>query len=81
MDSTGLAAMILQFVPITVIGWLWLIPVYKTCRKRGVSPWLWMVLVAVPIVSMIALPVFWITTIMNILDRLNASDEHKEAFS
>jgi hypothetical protein len=70
-----LEGMIIQLLPATVLGWIWLIPVYKTCRKRGVSPWLWIALCAVPIVSMVALPVFWVTTIMAILDRLNATEK------
>jgi hypothetical protein len=62
---------LIQLLPATILGWFWLIPVYKTCRKRGVNPWMWMVLCALPVVNMIAITVFWVTTIMDILDRLN----------
>ena len=63
---------ILQLLPATVLGWIWLIPVYKICQKRGVSPWMWVGLTAIPLAGLfIVLPIFWVTTIMSILDRLN----------
>ena len=64
--------MIIQFLPASILGLIWAVPVYKTCKKRGVNPWLWTLACLVPVVSLITVTVFWVTTIMSILDRLNA---------
>lgn len=69
--------MIIQFIPSLIIGLIWVIPVYKTCLKRGISPWPWTIACVVPLVNLIAIPVFWVTTIMAILDRLNAEGPAK----
>jgi hypothetical protein len=69
--DTSAQDMIIQFLPAAVLGWIWMIPIYKTCRKRRVNPWPWVVLCAIPLVSEITVTVFWITTVMDILDRLN----------
>ena len=65
---------IIQFIPMLVIGLIWAFPVYKTCQKRQINPWPWTIACVVPIVSVIAIPVSWVTTIMSILDRLNKAD-------
>ena len=64
--------MLIQFIPASILGLVWAIPVYKTCRKRGVNPWPWTLACVVPVLSLFILPIFWVTTIMAILDRLNA---------
>jgi hypothetical protein len=65
--------MIIQFIPVTILGLVWAFPVYKTSKKRGVNPWPWTIACCIPIIGAIAVPVFWVTTIMSILDRLNAT--------
>lgn len=67
-----MSEMIVQFIPMTVLGLIWAFPVYKTCQKRGLNPWPWTIACVVPVVSLVAIPVFWVTTIMAILDKLNA---------
>ncbi len=69
--------LIVQFIPSVLIGLIWAIPIYRTCLKRGVGPWPWVIACLVPFVNLIAIPVFWVTTIMAILDRLNAEASSK----
>ncbi|MBA4011803.1 MAG: hypothetical protein C0481_08060 [Phenylobacterium sp.] len=69
--------MIIQFIPSLVIGLIWVVPVYRTCLKRRVTPWPWAIACVLPLVNLIAIPVFWVTTIMAILDRLNAEGPEK----
>lgn len=70
---------IIQFIPATILGLVWAIPVYKTAQKRSVNPWPWAIGCCIPLVSMIVVPVFWVTTVMSILDRLNAEAAAKVA--
>lgn len=62
---------IIQFIPLTFIGLLWAAPVYLTAQKRRINPWPWTIACVIPVINVIAIPAFWVTTVMSILDRLN----------
>ena len=63
-------AVILQLIPFLILGTIFSIPVFLIARKRGENAWLWVVISIIPVIGGIAQLVFYVTTLMSILDRL-----------
>lgn len=69
----GAEAMILQFLPLTILSLIYAFVVYVIARKRGLNPWLWTIGTVVPLVGVIIVgPLFLLLSFLSVFDRLNA---------
>lgn len=66
---------IIQFIPLMTLSLIWAWPIFLIAKKQGRNPWLWAILVIIPLVNVVTFSVFWVLTIMTILDRLNAMEK------
>lgn len=70
MEPSG-ENMIIQFIPSMVLGVIYAAIVFVVARKRGVNPWGWTIATLVPLIGLLVSAVFFLTTLLSILDRLN----------
>jgi hypothetical protein len=73
-------AALMQFIPLMIIQLVYALVVFLMARKRGVNAWVWTIGSLVPVIGMFVSLVFFILTMLSILDRLNAL-ETKQTFS
>lgn len=70
MDSTGYALM--QFGPLLLISAIYAALIYVVANRRRINPWGWMIGTMIPMIGFIVAAVFFYTTLLSMLDRLNA---------
>ena len=63
---------ILQFVPLFIFSLIYAVPIFIIAQKRKVNPWLWTVGTLVPLFGLFVAAIFFVTTIMSMIDRLDA---------
>ena len=64
--------LILQFVPLLIFSLIYAVIVFIVARKRRINPWGWTIGTMIPLFGLIISGVFFVTTLLSILDRLNA---------
>lgn len=75
-DMTALLqALLLPFV----MGLIYAVVVFIVARKRNINPWGWTLATAIPVAGLIVAAVFFLTTLLSMLDRLNKL-EQRETF-
>ena len=62
----------IQLIPSIVLGVIYAAVVFVIARKRGVNPWGWTIATLVPLIGLLVSAVFFLTTLLSSLDRLNA---------
>jgi hypothetical protein len=72
--------LIIQLIPPIFLGVLLAIPVFLVARKRRANAWLWAILSVVPLLGFVVVYVFYTSTFLSILDRLNKL-ETEQTFS
>jgi len=65
----------LQLFPAFILGFIYAAVVFVVARKRGVNPWPWALATLVPVVGLIVSAVFFLLTLLSILDRLNVLEK------
>ena len=72
MDQPTIGSLIVQLVPLMLLTSLPLtIGAYYLAPKMGRNPWLWAILMLVPLVNIIPAYIFFFLAIGAVLDRLN----------
>lgn len=62
---------VLQFLPIEILSIFYVIIVFIVAKKRHVNPFIWSIPVLIPGFGLIVAGVFFLITLLSILDRLN----------
>ena len=61
----------MQLIPITLVGLVYAAIVFVVARKRRINPWGWTIGSLVPGIGLIVAGIFWILTLLSVLDRLD----------
>lgn len=81
MQETGAAAagpeaLALQFLPLTILSFIYAAVVYVVAKKRRINPWGWTIATLVPAIGPIFVgPIFMLLSFLSVLDRLNKLEE------
>ena len=70
--APSLEQLAIQLAPMILLSLIFAIPVFRTSKKLGWNPWVWTVLLLIPLVGYVTLIVFFWSALMSIVDRLNA---------
>lgn len=73
-------AAIIQLLPLLTIQVVYAVVVFLMAQKRRVNAWLWAIGTVAPVLGMFVALVFFVLTMLSVLDRLNAL-ESRETFS
>jgi hypothetical protein len=61
----------MQLVPGIVLGLVYAVVVFVIAQKRKINPWGWTIATLVPLLGLLVAAVFFIVTLLSILDRLD----------
>ncbi|CAN5425936.1 hypothetical protein BH10PSE3_BH10PSE3_34110 [soil metagenome] len=75
--SDGAQAQIIQIFPILFLSIIYAIVVFIVARKRNINPWGWTIGTAIPFIGFFVSAVFFLVTLMSILDRLNMLEKER----
>jgi ATP/ADP translocase len=60
-----------QLTPGIILGLLYAVVVFIVARKRKINPWGWTIATLVPFIGLLVSAVFFLVTLLSILDRLD----------
>lgn len=66
---------VIQFVPLMVIQLVYVFVAVLICRKSNKNPWIWGIAILIPGIGMFSFVVFFVVTILSMLDRIRALEE------
>jgi hypothetical protein len=69
------SVLFIQFVPIIVVSVIYAAIVFIVARKRKINPWGWTIGTLVPFIGLFISAIFFLLTLLSILDRLNMLEE------
>src|SRR5215471_17059614 len=61
----------MQLVPGIILGLVYAAVVFVVARKRKINPWGWTIATLVPFIGLLVAAVFFLLTLLSILDRLD----------
>ena len=73
--------LILQFLPLMTLQLIYAAIVYALARKRRINPWPWTIATLVPFLGIFVFPLFFLVTLLSVLDRLNVLEAQTKASS
>jgi hypothetical protein len=72
----GAEAMLVQFLPLTILSLIYAVVVFVIARKRRINPWGWTIGTLVPVFGPIFVgPTFMLLSFLSVFDRLNRLEE------
>jgi uncharacterized membrane protein YoaK (UPF0700 family) len=66
-------------LPMFILGVIYAAIVYVIARKRRINPWGWTIASLIPAIGLLVAGVFWVITLLSVLDRLNALEDGQTA--
>jgi hypothetical protein len=75
--SVGMQAQMIQIFPILFLSIIYAIVVFVVARKRNINPWGWTIGTVIPFVGFFVSAIFFLLTLMSILDRLNSLEKER----
>jgi hypothetical protein len=66
---------IIQLLPLMIIQTVYAIITFVMARKQGKNPWAWTIFTLVPGIGMFVFLIFFLLTLLSMLDRLNALEK------
>ena len=72
MGSLGI-----QFIPYLIIAGFYAWIIFLIAKRRNVNPWPWVIGTLVPIFGFVVAGVFFVLTLLSMLDRLNALERDR----
>lgn len=73
--QTSSSDIFIQLVPLIIVSVIYAVVVFLVARKRKLNPWGWTIGTLVPIIGLFVSAIFFLVTLLSILDRLNSLEE------